>query len=160
MEVVPFARQHCCPMYAGAEHSTAGLAHLLLPVFPSHSTVIIVTCIPPQHTYEELKPGALDSCHKMMGVSLETLAQLAASFCTMYEEEVRPWCSSRDAPPPTSSLGPVCQRVALLKVEIDKVSGVYPSWLGGYRNGEFFYTHAPQTAPTVIDHTHQCMLIM
>ena len=29
-----------------------------------------------------------------------------------------------------------------------------------FGNGGFFYTHAPQTTPTLIDHTHQCMVII
>jgi hypothetical protein len=61
----------------------------------------------------------------MMTVSLDTLAQLTASFCHVYEEEIQPWCSNRDAPPPTS-LGPVCKRVDHLKGEIEKVRDATP----------------------------------
>lgn len=62
----------------------------------------------------------LDNCHRMMAVSLGTLAQQADSFCHSYETEIQPW-TNREAPP-LSSLGPLCKRVDLLKSQIDKVS--------------------------------------
>ena len=74
-----------------------------------------------QHTYAELEPEAMGSCHKMLAVNLGTLAQLTASFSHMYQEEMQPWCG-REAPPLTP-LGPTCKRVDMLKAELDKVGG-------------------------------------
>ena len=67
----------------------------------------------------EVRPEMMESCHKMLSVSLNTLAQLSVSFCHTYEAEIQPWCG-RKAPPPTT-LGPLCKRVDHLKTEIDKV---------------------------------------
>lgn len=74
----------------------------------------------PQHTYAELQPDVLASCHKMLSVSLGMLAQLSVSFCHTYEAEIQPWCNRKA--PPLTPLGPLCQRVHNAKTEVDKVS--------------------------------------
>ena len=82
--------------------------------------VIRVHCLQyPDSIEVELRPDMMESCHKMLSVSLSTLAQLATSFCQIYEAEIQPWCT-RQASPPTT-LGPLCRRVDHLKTQIDQV---------------------------------------
>ena len=79
-----------------------------------HNQIILI-----QHDYAPLNTSALESCHKSLVVSLNTLSQLIKSFCHGYEVEIQPWTNRE--PPALTALGPTCKRVDNKKQQLDKV---------------------------------------